>query len=183
MNREELFIERMDELRTRLDSQKEYDILCAGNLIFQLILDRNKELANLVNTNEIDITYQIADSSEYSNHLKEMGFNQNSWVLDGLYPKHALVKHKLVNLSLQEFLDKEVIMREGNSYTIHQVIETVTKVMGARHAGEPWNEHETILSEETAKFGGAHATTRQILGIGNVVYDALLPLYEDVISR
>ena len=62
MNREELFIERMDELRTRLDSQKEYDILCAGNLIFQLILDRNKELANLVNTNEINIIYQIADT-------------------------------------------------------------------------------------------------------------------------
>lgn len=183
MNREELFIARVDELKQRLDSQKEYDILSAGNLVFQLILDRNKELANMVNTNSIQIEYKIAES-KINEILAKMGKVPDTLhELDGIHPPSALTRHTVKTVSLNEFLSTVVIKQGGIDYTIHQVIETVTKVLGARHAGKPFKEYEAVLAKETAKIGGSHITTRQILGIGKVVYDALLPLYEDVKSR
>ncbi|RZN80967.1 MAG: hypothetical protein EVB11_11050 [Winogradskyella sp.] len=183
MNREELFLERVNELKERLDSQKEYDILCASNLVFQLILDKNKELANIVNTNDIQIEYSIAESEMYNNMVK-MGMTPDTLhTLDGIYPPKAMTRHKVKTVTLDEFMNTVVIRQHGTDYTVNQVIETVTKVLGARHAGDAWKDYESILAKETAKIGGTHITTRQILGIGYVVYDALLPLYEDVKSR
>ena len=56
-------------LRSRLDSYEEYDRLCAANLIFQLILDKNKELVNIVNSENLPIRYEIAIDG-FQNNLK-----------------------------------------------------------------------------------------------------------------
>ena len=80
------------------------------------------------------------------------------YLLDGIYPKDNIVNHSPKAVTKEEFLNTIVIKHDGISYNVNQVIETVTKVLGARHAGKPWKEHENILAEETSKIGGIHST-------------------------
>lgn len=146
--------------------------------MFQLLLDNDKDLVGLVNTSTIDIHFEVTHvSDEFINEPTEY------WALDGLSPTFSPPNFPKKKLDLEGFLNVVIIQINGNRFTVNNVIETVTKVMGGRHAGIPFDPTQQQLSKVETFIGNNHSTIRTMKGISQVVLDTLQPLYNEVRAR
>lgn len=178
MDRQRLFLERYWQLNEKVSSTKEIDYLDVANLVYNLLLDRNKALADLANTKNIPIEFTFSDPKQpYSDLLK---IATTAYSLDGFYPPDRVCETTIVTTDREAFFDTPLVKHQGSEYTVAELIRFLTEVAGARHAGEARGDVQVRLASIVDTFGSFPVLTRQVAAIGKVVRDALRPLASDL---
>lgn len=158
--------------------QVEIDYLDVVNLVYNLLLDRNKIVADLANTNNLAFEFAFSDPQQpYSDLLKKAA---TSYSLDGFYPPDRICNTTIVTADRDTFFETPLVRFQGDKYTVAHLIKFLTEVGGARHAGEARGEVQEKLASLIETFGGVPALTRQVIAIGKVVRDALQPMVNDL---
>lgn len=178
MDRQTLFLERMRQLDEKISSSREIDYLDVANLVYNLLLDRNKAVADLANENNIEFQFTFSDPEQpYSDLLKQ---STSSFSLDGFYPPDRICNTTIITTNREVFFETPLINYENEKFTVRDLIKFLTEVEGARHAGDARGEIQQKLETIEMTFGGMPALTRQVIAVGKVVRDALMPLVADI---
>ncbi len=178
MDNKILFLKTLDDIRNRLESHDEYEILIIDGLLAKLLLDGDS-LIKIVNTELKLKIYFIINDRMPPNH-PDLAF----WSLqDGLDPDNSPPSSiKPLKLNLEQFLKRPILMNQGKIFTIYEVISYLRNVGGAVHSGIPKDEQQNFLREvqETFNIGGISPLIRTTLAIARVALKGLLPLEEAI---
>lgn len=171
----------MRQLDEKVSSSREIDYLDVANLVYNLLLDRNKAVADLANVNGVEFEFTFSDPEQpYSDLLKTA---TTSYSLDGFYPPDRICNTTVVTKDRETFFATPLVTFENEKFTVANLIKFLTEVEGARHAGEVRGEVQEKLASIEHTFSGIPALTRQVIAIGKVVRDALKPLVNDLESN
>ena len=168
----------MRQLDEKVSSIEEIDHLDVANLVYGLLLDREKALADLANKNELVFSLTLSDPEQpYSGIFNSA---HASFSLDGFYPPDRICETTIVTTDRETFFATPLEKNDERRFTVAELIKHPTEVAGARHAGGVRGEVQETLDTIEIALGGKPILTRQVIAIGKVVRDALLPLATDV---
>jgi hypothetical protein len=102
-----------------------------------------------------------------------------SFRMDGIDPDVSLADDVVVaSLTRDKFLAVEIMIVEGRSITIKDLIRHCANQKGAVHSQEPKSDKDKVLARvgSALRFGDVDASTRALVPIGMVTLKALRPL-------
>ena len=175
MDKTRLFIKTLEDIEGRLASHDEYEILMIAGLLRKLLLDSNPLMNQANQEKKIKITFRINDRG-----IPQTPPIPTFWSIeDGLDPETSvahLCNPKEVNKD--SLLNTPIILFNGNTITIKDLIQHMAHVEGAIHPGTPKSDEEKILKElgQTFGIGGLPAGIRLLKAISRVVLKGLQTL-------
>ena len=179
MDNDQLFIRALEDLETRLDSKDWYEILHIPVLLRTLILDQNPLLDQVNRERRQKILFTVNDRPFPPYEPIPDFFSLE----DGFDPDTS-VPHlrNPIKVSKDGLLSRQVILYEGQIYTVKELIQHVAYVEGILHAGQPKNHRQEVLQElrKTWNIGGLEAGLRLLQTIGRVVRKGLEPLRRQI---
>ena len=180
MDRNALFVRTIEDLRSKIASNDEYESLKASGLIRTLLLDSGNLVDEVNRRFRLKITFTYADSSQgYPAEMRKL-LNPSQWaVLDGLYPGTQITTAVNVTTNRGPFLSQMVLINRGEELSVKDVIKYAANVLGGVHAGKvkKGESKEEALEKLTGLFGNLPTALMQLRAIAHVVLDGLEPLY------
>lgn len=187
MNKHNLFLHTLDDLKSKLDSNNSYQILKSSELVRTLLYDTSGPLVNKINQEfKLKIKFHHKDTLSGYNVLARIAKPSLYLSLDGFYPKNARTNSKTLESNISQFFKTMVIVVDQRVFTVKDMLDHAVNCLGGTHHGEPKEEERFALKElESWSFGdlNTNAIIRQIKSIGYVVFDALQELKEKVITK
>ncbi|MDA1330530.1 MAG: hypothetical protein DWG76_06775 [Chloroflexi bacterium] len=176
--KEELFIETIGDLKKRLESTNEYEILGISGLLRKLLIDNNP-LVHQVNRNyKKKLDFEISVDQFFEN-LDKPGIPRPEmyFVQDGIDPETSRPGKASKSVGLQALLATPVMLIKEKVYSVKDIVKFEANVMGGVHSGYPDSSQEqiSVISAEIS-IGGFRASLRQLKAIGRIVVRALEPL-------
>lgn len=173
MNKYNLFLNTLGDIESRLETSDEYEILMISGLLRKLILE-NDSLVNQINKErKIKIRFLINDKNPPS-FMSDLSF----WSIeDGIDPD-SVPFNNVKEINIEGFLQKQVMLINGQIITVKDLIKHMANVEGAVHPGLPKTDKEKLLKElgETFGIGGLPAGIRLLKAISRVILKGLQPL-------
>lgn len=185
MDRDQLFLDTLADLRERVEAGGDYSLVKATALLRQLLLDREPLVDQVNRKHRIRLLYLVGGKPEESiaglrSMIPELAF---LGLLDLLHPSGLPPSAPRELLPKDRFLRLPVLFITGRTYTVRDLIEHAAHVLGGVHSGRPEGEHERVLAEFQQLFvGGQLPQIRSLRSISLVVLDALEPLREAVLA-
>lgn len=175
MDRDQLFIRTIKDLESRLDSNDEYEILMIASLLRKLLLDRNPLTDQVNRKRRLKIKYRINDRPLPTDEPVPIFWS----VEDGFDPDTS-VPHlsKPIEVTKDQLLSRPVLISNGQTVTVRELILHLAHVQGAVHSGMPKDKKDKVMKKliETLGIGGLPAGLRLLRAIGRVVRKSLQPL-------
>ena len=135
------FLLTLDDLRSRLNKNTEYDLIRACGLCRQLILDK-LTLYDLANK-DFDINDNYYISYEPAFHYGYDRGNVNHFVT-GWMTINPIDTKDAVTLGRKEFKSIVLITEEKYSYTVEDIIEDTSHFMGGVHSKDPHEKNKKL---------------------------------------
>lgn len=180
MDRKRLFISTIDDLRNKVESNNEYEILKASGLIRSLLIDSNNLIDEVNKEFRLKLTFTYADSTQgYSAEMIKM-MQPDQWaVLDGFYPGSQITNAVNVTTGRDPLLSQMVLINNGERLSVKDVIKYAANVLGGIHAGKvkQGDVKDEALEKLTGLFGNLPTALLQLKAIAHVILDGLEPLY------
>lgn len=179
MSPEELFIETLDDLSSRVNSANNYDILVCSSLIRKLYLD-DTPLVHQVNKHiKLKLEYTIGNVQPPTGDLLN---NLKIWSeIEGIEPDIDIATN--VILKEDAFFKTIIGISDNHKYTIKDTIKYVANVMGGVHSGSPKDEKERALLElNNFYILDTSIILRQIQSISKVILQSLRRLKEVILK-
>lgn len=181
MDRDALFIRTVDDLKSRVQSYDEYDIIHIPLCVRRLLTD-DYPLVDQVNRERRKQIFFTIVRPNIPTFPREPIF----WSIEnGLDPDSYLpdVRETEV-LKKDQFLAVVVMLSRGNKISIKDILDYYGFVCGGIHAGSPKKTHEKAIQElvESVHIGGLPAGNRMVQIIGRVLISAIDPLYRLILS-
>lgn len=178
MNAEKLFFETIGDLKNKIRVvPTEYSVLMASALLRKLVVDGNC-LAHQVNRKKHKIRYSIVDDTSY--RIMILQSKPQFWAVnDGIYPPNKLTGLPVKEVRENEFLRWPAMYWKGVTISVGELIRQAANVSGGVHLGEAKKEADRELAAILDEFGrmmqvgGIPGPTASLMGIGNVVIDAM----------
>lgn len=177
MNSEELFRRTFADLKIKVASNDEYELLRAAGLIRQLIIDGDVSLANTVKKPYgIKLRFRYVDATQgYSGAI--LALNPMTWTIqDGIDPETMLTNGHVTEGSLDDFLSAPVLVKEGSHFSVKDNVTYVANVMGGVHAGKAKTPEHESMTKIAYRFDDIPSAVNQIKSIGRVVVSGLSPI-------
>jgi hypothetical protein len=178
-----VFLGKVRELRSRIDGSlasddPEYEILMTAPLLRELLMG-DPPLMDTVNKElRLKPKFHVARATA----LEKLMFEDAPIFYargDGLYPGTALAASDITALNRDKFLQEKVMVVNGNTITVHDLIDYAANSAGALHFGSlDRKNREAVLEADLIKIGGFDATNRALKAVSLVVADGLQPLVE-----
>lgn len=179
MNTDELFIRTLKDLKAKIESNDPYEILMASALLRKLLIDGNPLMDQANKKFKLNINF-IVNNRQSPLITKGLAF----WSIQDGFDPETSVPHLSNPLTVgkDEMLKRVVLIINGATITVLDLIKFLSHVQGAVHSGNPKVTKEEILkeAEETLTVGGMPAGIRTICAIGRVVLKGLDPLNQKV---
>ncbi|RYE47747.1 MAG: hypothetical protein EOP48_21415 [Sphingobacteriales bacterium] len=130
ISHEELFLHTIQDLRTKIQSNKPYDLIRACGLCRHLLLDGHP-LAHQVNRKlKIPITFHIADFTETPLWIKGKKMHGGWRTIQPFVDKTRIVK-------VGEFMSTKIMYRMDYEYTVKEILNAGAHYFGGVHSGNP----------------------------------------------
>lgn len=172
MDREQLFIHTIQDIKERLASTDSYEILMIAALLRKLLLDAFPLVDQVNKSRRIKIKFIINNRPVPSDHHVDF------WSIeDGLDPETSRFQNpKEVNKD--QLLGTAVLKIEEKTFTIKHVILHLAHIEGAVHAGKTKDEKDKILEKvvKEMNIGGLPASLRLLKAIARVILKGLQSL-------
>jgi hypothetical protein len=175
MNKEELFLNVLEELKERLTKGTPYDLTRSSALLRQLMVDGSASLYSAINRKYKEtVCFEV---KKWEITTASIGKIQMQTVL----PSNSCETEKI---NLDDFLKRRCLYYNEHTYTVKDIIKIVANIKGGVHSGIPRRPAEHALEHpefEMLQFGiaGSDPTdlcTGQIKAIGIVSLRALVIL-------
>ena len=174
-----MFIKTLEDIETRLTSYDEYEILMVAGLLRKLLLDGDSLMNQVNRGKKLKITFTINDRK-----IPQASSDVVFWSIeDGLDPDTSvplLCNPKEVNKD--DLLKIPIILSNGKTINIKDLIQHMAHVEGAIHPGIPKSDEEKILKGlgRILGIGGLPVGIRLLKAIARVVLRGLQPLRNEV---
>lgn len=175
MNKVQLFKCTLEDIEKRLESRNEYKILMISALLRKLLLDGDPLVHQINREHRMQLTFLVNDRGVPTGKLAPMFWS----IEDGLDPDTSVPHlNNPVGKNLDGFLKVPVILFQGKTITVKDVILHMAHVEGAIHSGMPKSDEEKVLKylEENLGVGGLPAGIRLLRAIARVTIKGLQPL-------
>jgi len=182
MDRRVLFINTMNDLKSRSNSHNEYEILMISGLLRKLLMDSDPLMNQMNRYLKLKIRFRINDvklSSETPIPLFQSIGDDFDPGIPPLFPKNEK------EVTLDQFLKIEIMEYRGHRINIGELIQHMAHIEGAIHPGVPKEKKEEIMKElvETIGIGGFPAGIRIMKSITNIVIKGLSELEREIIEK
>jgi hypothetical protein len=182
VNHDQLFIETMNDLKSRVDAPRsEYEAIMSSALLRKLLLD-SPTLVDLANrSRRMSIEFVVNGRPPIWKALGEEPPTAYA-IEDGFDPETALVKPLPMTVTRDRLLSSMVAVYRGQEITAKTLLRYVANTAGGVHFDPPRNDEESAAHAlaEQMRVGGYPAGMRTVLALGRVVERALGPLREQV---
>jgi hypothetical protein len=181
MDVQSLFVETLDELATRAEAHDEYDVLMAAGLIRKLLLDAAPLVDQVNRSHRLKLVFEIGESGAFPPGVPA----PTHWAAqDGLDPNTAPPFVRRRQVTRDELLATVVVISNGSSHSVRDVVLFEANVMGAIHAGSAKEDKDRVFLElnSALAIGGHRVSLRQLKAISRVVLRGLEPLRQAVMS-
>ncbi|MBL0273297.1 MAG: hypothetical protein IPQ06_09540 [Chitinophagaceae bacterium] len=170
ISHEELFLKTIDDLRNKVASDDDYNLVRAAGLCRHLLTDSGKPLVKILDRKYgVKIEFTVASLSMVGLQMANL-----SMVWTTISPNHL---SDPVKVGLKDFLAIQFLRIENHIYSVKDVIRAASHCMGGIHSGVPKDEKEKALHDIEPRVVGGHKTTHHaITSICNVVISAMEPL-------
>jgi hypothetical protein len=183
LTHEELFLLTLEDLRNKLTTNKEYDLIRACGLCRHLILDK-MPLMHLANRKFgikffFEVTYnEILQRTKPVFTVAWITFDPSSLV------KFNTGHSKPRYLDLSAFKKLIILHYNGNTYSIKHLIRAASHCMGGIHSLRPEDsKEETFIALSAAVESHGQLTVFAIKALCKVVLKAMEPLEQAINSR
>jgi hypothetical protein len=154
----------------------------AAPLLRKLLLDQSSLVDQVNRERRHKITYTINDRS---GPLSAPGVPRPIFwsVQDGLDPETSVPQlSRPIEVKLDQLLARPVMLVGEQEISVRDLIDHVSHVAGAVHAGQPRHEREQALqaAAEEIQVGGYPPDVRALQAVGRVVLKGLRPLSDHV---
>ena len=180
-NIDNLFLNTIKDLQTKIESNDAYEILMATALLRKLLVDANPLITEVNRTRRLKILFTVNDRPIPTN---EMGLVYWS-TQDGFDPDTARISQP-ITVNKDGLLKRPSMIIEGKVITVLDIIKFICHYQGAVHVGKqnPAEAKQELLKkvEETVTVGGLPGALRSVCAIGRVVLKGLEPLKQEVLK-
>jgi len=167
ISHEELFLKTVQDLRTKIRTNKPYNLIRACGLCRHLLLDEHPLVHQVNKKYKSQITFYIADyaNTPISNDYKGGGGR----TIEPLVDTTKIAK-------LDEFLKTKVLHYWKYEFTVREIIIAASHYFGGVHSGKP-DLKQTYLDKFNRYSKAEHTTTIwMIRSICKVVLKSMKPL-------
>jgi hypothetical protein len=175
---EELFLRTLDDLETRAAATDPYEVLGLSALVRKLFLDDHPLWDQVNRSHRHKLILRISDpDSPYTRMVLSMRPSFYS-VQDGLDPDSSRPGKVTIEVNRDKFFSTVVMVIQGASYSVKDVVLFAAHVMGGVHVGAPKSERERVLQEvnNSLGIGGMAASLRQLRSIAMVLLKGMAPV-------
>ncbi|EKD86313.1 MAG: hypothetical protein ACD_37C00360G0001 [uncultured bacterium] len=175
MDRNTLFVKTLEDIENRMKSKDGYEILLISGLLRKLLLDGTPLIHQVNKDRKLKIRFNVNDRMPPTGDPSLI-----FWAMEDGFDPDTSVPHlsKPIETDLDEMLKKQIMIINGESITVQDLIKFLSNVSGAVHAGKAKNKKELVLEgvQKTLGIGGLPAGIRSILSISRVTIKGLEPL-------
>lgn len=169
-SREELFVETIKDIQSKLDQPSHYNLLRAAGMLRQLFLDENPLIHQINRDYRVSLKFEVIP---FSDDLPEPP--ETYWC--DISPDYG-PPLQTIECSLDQFLKTRCLIHNRQNFTVYDVITCCSHVLGGVHAGVPKTEREkSLLSlQEEIRVGGHSMIDSTLKGIALVALWGCIPL-------
>lgn len=174
MNKDQLFIRTLEALEAKLESNDEYEVLMIAALLRKLLMDKNPLMDQVNRDRRQRIRFLVNKSFVPTD-------NPLFWSVEDTLDANNLPLWP-IEVTKDQLFSCVVLMCEGHTITVKELIQHAAYVQGAIHADMPTNRKDEVLKDwtETLGIGGLPAGLRLLRTICRVVIKGLEPLKEQI---
>ncbi|WP_313261855.1 hypothetical protein [Sphingobacterium sp.] len=132
-----LFLETITDIRYKFESDSDYNLIKACGLLRLLFLDRSPLIYQINKYLKLDLKFEICGF-----HPDDPAINSS--VLVAWQSPLPLFKFS-ENVDLKGFLGNNILYYKGSLFTIKEIIQVCSNILGGIHSGVANNEREKIL--------------------------------------
>jgi hypothetical protein len=185
MRRQELFLNVLKDLRSKIKSNDPYQLIKSSELIRTLLFDSSGPLVHKLNReHKLKIEFKYNDAKDTLDGYKKAGIPipTTFMIADGFFPGTAIAKSKTVTEKLDNFLKALLIYHGGREYSVKDILNHAVNFLGGTHHDDPKKEKELVLTQLNNELliGGHSSIVLPLKAIGLVVLDALAELESKV---
>jgi hypothetical protein len=174
-----LFLRTLDDLEQRIVATDEYEVLLAAALLRKLLLDSHPLVDQVNAAHRLKLRFRINGPTAYEEMILRDGAVFLS-LEDAIDPEldHPPGLMSPIEATRDQLLARRVMVLNGESITVHHLIDHLAHIEGAVHKSDPREQRELVLSQAARELfiGGLPAGVRQIQAIARVVLRGLQPL-------
>jgi hypothetical protein len=179
-----VFLRKVQDLESRTDVTRlaaaidaDYEILMAAPLLRELIMGEPPLMHTVNRSRRLKIRFRVSYNLAYEQVVfadKPISYARG----DGLYPGAAMPKDTIQEQTIDQFLREMVMVIQGETITVRDLIDYVANAAGAVHFGDLAKDKRAIMADLDThlRLGGAQASLRALTAIGRIVATALEPL-------
>ena len=173
MDTQQLFDRTVQDLERKANSNDPYELLMSAVLLRKLLLDDYPLVDQVNGSRKHKLKFVVGSHPHF---LKKLMSPTLTYVHGDQICGDAQSQNE--SLSKKEFLRFVIIVQDGSTYSIKDVIRYSAHVAGAVHKGAPRSAADNALAKIDSQFTlMGHATSAiQLRAIGRAVVAALKPL-------
>jgi hypothetical protein len=180
---EELFVKSLEDLANKIASGDGYETLRASLILRQLLLDDYPLVDQVNRERRLRLRFEVGVDAhgERVRQIPGVLFWSTQDTFDPDVPPLGNNLTRLVCTRAQ-FLSRPVLLTDGRTYSVADIISFEANVMGGVHAGSAKEDKDRALLTVGHLFGieGLRAPLRQLQAIGRVVLKGLQPLRDQI---
>jgi hypothetical protein len=167
LSNDKLFIETVKDLRNKLTDNSTYSLIRACGLCRHLLIDQTPLVHTVNRKYQIKINFVVSDFSDQ--------FPMQAHTISLVNVQPILSMRRTV--SLKEFLEIKILCHYQHKYSVCDVIQAASHMMGGIHSGKAKDQKDrAFLALDEASKSENSITLFALHGICNVVLKALEPL-------
>jgi hypothetical protein len=177
MNREELFLSVINELRSRIAAADEYSLIKASALVRQLVLEE-RPLVSVANKSlGLKFSFRVAPFKD-----DDFQINRNAtWLFRDIFPRGTSPAAPIwQTVNRDDFLRAKCLAYLPDRFSVREVVKFCAHVKGGVHHGEPKDRLDVLMNEidENSRVQGIGLAVKSIQGIGDALLDGIKPLVD-----
>lgn len=186
MERTQLFIELLNDLHQKINSNNEYQILKSAEIMRSLLFDASGALVDKVNR---EFLLKIVFEHEDTRNEFDKPFSKDaSYVIpgDSFYPKFARISknYSVKKSSKDQLLKTPILISNGKEFTVKELLHYALYKMGGTHHEDPKTDADIMIENVTKlPFFNFNLIIFQIRSIGFVVETGLQEIKNEVIKK
>jgi len=184
MTDEELFLETMEDLRSKIATGSDYSLLKGTGLCRQLLLD-SSPLAHVVNRSyRLPLRFFFEGINDFFEEMPPEILDSLALITVG-DPRMVSPSRRSPHKTLAQFLSLPVAYFKPHKLTVKEIIETCANCFGGVHKEDPESEQRKAMAafDNAIRIQGMRFSTQAAFYLLTAVIDALSPLEAAVRSK
>lgn len=179
---EKLFLNTIDDLKTKIERLTQYDLLKCSGLIRLLLLDSPSLVDQVNRVQKIKITYRVNKRHDWPElePLPDGTKPRAMFTMMFILPQEN--SNSVENLNIKDFLKYELLSNEEQDFTVLDIIKICANKYGGVHSENVKKPEDLLLDDlhHRFKFNDSSSILHALYSISKICLIALQPLVDSI---